>query len=196
MSDAQQKLLSEFSKLCLEDVTWLASAAARLDGFSYSELVDLLQDSIIPEQNSKSDISQQAFAGSWARLHTDGAARGNPGPAAAGWVLYDREGSKIAAGGERLGKKTNNEAEYLALLAGVRASEARGISSLEICIDSELVVKQIQGIYRVKNARLKLFYDEVLHCLRSFEGWTIEHVRREYNVAADREANKALDNHR
>ncbi|MEE2960599.1 MAG: ribonuclease HI family protein [Myxococcota bacterium] len=195
MSDSKKKLLSEFSKRCLEDVSWLASTAAKLDGFSYSELVDLLRDFIIPENDSTSNTSKTAFSGSWARLHTDGAARGNPGPAAAGWVLYGRDGSEIAAGGERLGKKTNNEAEYLALLVGVRESEARGISTLEICIDSELVVKQILGIYRVKNVRLKPFYDEILHCLRAFESWTIAHVRREYNVAADREANKALDNH-
>lgn len=127
------------------------------------------------------------------RLFADGAARGNPGPAAAGFVLDDPEGRPAAAGGIALGTATNNVAEYRALLAGLTRAIEMGVGAIEVRMDSELVVRQMTGIYRVKHAGLKPLFAEAQALSRRFTHFGIRHVPRDENARADAEANRALD---
>lgn len=128
-----------------------------------------------------------------ARLSTDGGARGNPGPAAYGYVLEADDGTVLDARGETIGTATNNVAEYRGLLAGLEAALERGVEEVEVISDSELVVKQMRGEYKVKNETLRELVDEA-HALESrFRRVTYTAVRREHNELADRLVNEALD---
>jgi ribonuclease HI len=127
------------------------------------------------------------------RLHADGAARGNPGPAAFGYVLMAPDGALVAEGGEALGHATNNVAEYSGLLAGLEKALGLGVRELDIRLDSELIVRQLAGRYRVKNAGLKPLYARAVALLGRFAAWSAEHVPREANRRADELANRALD---
>lgn len=128
-------------------------------------------------------------------LWTDGASRGNPGPAGAG-VLIEAEGaSERIEISEYLGEATNNVAEYRALLLGLRKAETLSPSSLTVYSDSELLVRQIRGEYRVKSPLLRPLYLETVRRLRRFPGARILHVGREANRDADRLANRAIDAH-
>ena len=126
-------------------------------------------------------------------LFADGAARGNPGPAAYGFVLDDPSGTPRAAVGKALGVATNNVAEYKALIAGLECALEHGAAALEVRMDSELVVRQMTGVYKVRNEGLKPLFEKARVLSRRFEAFRIAHVRREYNTRADAEANKALD---
>ena len=126
-------------------------------------------------------------------LRTDGGARGNPGPAGAGFVLEDPSGAIVRSGARYLGFATNNVAEYEALICGLRVADAHGVRRLRVCADSELVVKQINGAYRVKNEGLKPLFATASKLLRRFESVDMVHVRRENNAAADALANEAMD---
>jgi ribonuclease HI len=128
-----------------------------------------------------------------ARLFTDGGARGNPGPAAYGFVLEDEDGDVLAAHGEAIGVATNNVAEYSALLAGLARAAELGVDELEVVSDSELMVKQLNGEYRVKNAALQDLFLEASRLARKLPRVTYRHVRREHNELADRLVNEALD---
>jgi ribonuclease HI len=128
-----------------------------------------------------------------ARLFTDGGARGNPGPAAAAYVLEDAEGSLLAAHGEAIGTTTNNVAEYRALLAGLAKAKELGVDELEVVSDSELLVKQMRGEYRVKNAALIELSLEAADLARALGRVRYTAVRREHNELADRLVNEALD---
>jgi ribonuclease HI len=128
-----------------------------------------------------------------ASLYTDGASRGNPGPAGAGVLLMDEKGRPILELNRFLGKATNNEAEYQALIAGLEAAEKLELSRLRIFLDSELIVKQLHGEYRVRNPRLQPLFDEVASRLQRLSSYAIMHVRRERNQEADRLANEAVD---
>jgi len=128
-----------------------------------------------------------------ARLSTDGGARGNPGPAAYGYVLEADDGTVLDARGETIGTATNNVAEYRGLLAGFEAALERGVEEVEVISDSELVVKQMRGEYKVKKETLRELVDEA-HALESrFRRVTYTAVRREHNELADRLVNEALD---
>ena len=126
-------------------------------------------------------------------LFTDGGSRGNPGPAAAGFVLADGRGQTVHAAGHFLGRTTSNVAEYRALLEGLSEALRRGVKRLAVRSDSELMVRQLQGAYRVRNEGLKPLYKEALKKLDRFESVEVVHVRRERNVQADRLVNEALD---
>ena len=128
-------------------------------------------------------------------LYTDGAARGNPGPSGAGWILENGEQQEIHSGYRFLGHRTNNQAEYEAVIYGLEAIAGQGITKLTIRADSQLMVRQLLGEYRVKNADLKPLHAKTLALLGAYEDVRIEHVRREYNVKADRQANLAIDRH-
>jgi len=128
-----------------------------------------------------------------ARLHADGGSRGNPGPAGAGAVLYGRDGKILHEWKIYLGIATNNEAEYQGLILGLTESLREGFRNLSICLDSELVVRQVAGLYRVKNERLKKLYSRVTTLLDGLESWTITHVARDENREADRLVNEAID---
>ena len=129
-------------------------------------------------------------------LRTDGGARGNPGPAGAGFVLEDADGTIVRSGGRFLGSATNNVAEYEALLWGLATALDHGVRDLRVCADSELVVKQLLGAYRVKNEGLKPLYGRAKELLAKFGSVQITHVRREMNQAADALCNVAMDERR
>ena len=126
------------------------------------------------------------------RLFTDGASKGNPGPAGAGWVLTAESGSVIEKTSKYLGEATNNEAEYQALILGLRNALALGVRQLRIYMDSELVVRQLNGLYKVKNPRLAVLFEEVRDLLSKFPKYVIIHIPREENREADRMANEAI----
>jgi ribonuclease HI len=126
-------------------------------------------------------------------VNVDGGARGNPGPAAVGIVVQSPGGEVLEEIGERIGSATNNVAEYRALLYGIERAKALGASELELVGDSELVVRQVKGEYKVKDATLRGLHADVRRALAPFESWSIRHVRRESNAEADRLVNEALD---
>lgn len=126
-------------------------------------------------------------------MNVDGGARGNPGPAAIGVVVRDADGVVVESVGETIGATTNNVAEYRALLRGVELAAAHGATELELVGDSELVVRQIEGRYKVKNAAMKDLHAQAVKALADFDDWSIRHVRREQNADADRLVNEALD---
>lgn len=125
-------------------------------------------------------------------IHADGASVGNPGPGGAGAVVYDPQGKILAEASKYLGPKvTNNEAEYQGLLEGLKEARKLGADKISIRMDSELVVRQVLGIYKVKNERLAVFFKEVMALLKQFAGFDIAHVRREFNREADALASRA-----
>jgi len=126
-------------------------------------------------------------------VNVDGGARGNPGPAAIGVVLRDETGAIVEEVGETIGEATNNVAEYKALLRGIELAAEQGAGELDLIGDSELVVRQVEGRYKVKNARIKPLHEAVKRALVDFDSWSIRHVRREQNADADRLVNQALD---
>jgi len=128
-----------------------------------------------------------------AKLSTDGGARGNPGPAAYGYVLEIPDGTVLDARGETIGVATNNVAEYRALIAGLEAALARGVTDLEVVSDSELLVKQMRGGYKVKNEALRQLSLKAARLARELDAVTYTAVRREHNELADRLVNEALD---
>lgn len=127
-------------------------------------------------------------------LYTDGAARGNPGPAGAGAFICTEDGKVVAEIAEYLGETTNNVAEYQGLIVGLKKLVELGAQSVEVRADSELMVKQMKGEYRVKHPNLIPLHKEVLGLLKSIPMFTIKHVRREFNKDADRLSNQAIDN--
>ena len=128
-----------------------------------------------------------------AKLSTDGGARGNPGPAAYGYVLEAEDGTVLAAHGEAIGRATNNVAEYRALLAGLEKAIELGVDDLEVVSDSELVVKQMRGEYKVKNEALRELNDAARTVAQQLQSVRYTAVRREHNELADRLVNEALD---
>jgi ribonuclease H / adenosylcobalamin/alpha-ribazole phosphatase len=128
-----------------------------------------------------------------ARLSTDGGARGNPGPAAYGYVLETEDGHVLDARGEAIGTATNNVAEYSGLVAGMQKAADLGVTELEVVSDSELLVKQMRGDYRVKNAALRTLWEEASDLERRFASVRYTAVRRAHNELADRLVNEALD---
>ena len=129
-------------------------------------------------------------------VNVDGGARGNPGPAAIGVVLRNGDGTIVEEVGETIGEATNNVAEYRALLRGIELAAGHGAGEVELIGDSELVVRQVEGRYKVKNAGMKKLHEEVKRALRGFDSWSIRHVRRADNADADRLVNEALDGER
>jgi len=128
-----------------------------------------------------------------ARLHTDGGARGNPGPAAYGFVLEAEDGTVLAAEGHAIGSTTNNVAEYSGLVAGLRKAIELQVTELEVVSDSELMVKQMRGEYRIKNEALRGLSTEATTLARRLERVESRHVRRAHNELADSLVNDALD---
>ena len=127
------------------------------------------------------------------RIHTDGAARGNPGPAAIGIVVQDEGGRVVYEASRSIGTKTNNEAEYLALIAALEYLLESRITEADFFLDSELVVKQLTGVYRVKEPRMQSLHARVTMLLNAVPKHSFQHVRRADNARADALANEALD---
>jgi ribonuclease HI len=127
------------------------------------------------------------------RLYTDGAARGNPGPAGAGAVIVSPDGHIVAKIGKFLGESTNNVAEYMGLILGLKRAKAMGIKELDVYSDSELIVKQLAGDYAVKADHLRPLFDEARSLLEGFSEIQVRHIPREENAQADAMSNRAID---
>jgi len=126
-------------------------------------------------------------------VNVDGGARGNPGPAAIGVVVRTQEGDVVAEAAQTIGKATNNVAEYRALIRGIELAALNGATEVELLGDSELVVKQVRGEYKVRDAGLKPLHAEARAALSAFGAWSFSHIRRETNAEADALVNQALD---
>ena len=133
-------------------------------------------------------VSQSAHT-----AHVDGGARGNPGPAGYGVAIQDASGHPVAELSEYLGHHTNNYAEYQGLIAALRYANENHIKALKVISDSELMVRQMKGIYKVRHPELRKFYDEAQRLVRRLEHFDIRHALREHNQIADRLANDAMD---
>ncbi|HEX3518751.1 MAG TPA: ribonuclease HI family protein [Solirubrobacteraceae bacterium] len=126
-------------------------------------------------------------------VHVDGGARGNPGPAAAACVISSPSGDLLGEHSRLLGRATNNVAEYKALLLGLESARELGASEVEVVGDSELIAKQVQGLYKVKHPAMRPLYLETVAALKEFERWSIRTVPRAQNADADALVNAALD---
>ncbi len=149
------------------------------------EIRDIIDGKKKQHQNRKSQTCQ---------LFSDGASRGNPGLAGAGAVLINDKGEEVDSISKFIGEQTNNVAEYQALIAGLDMSIANNCLKTDIFLDSELIVKQIQGLYKVKNEKLKPLFQAVQKRLAELSSYTINHVPRAKNKRADMLANIAIDN--
>jgi len=127
------------------------------------------------------------------RVYSDGAARGNPGPAGAGAVVVNEAGAAVAEIGRYLGEQTNNVAEYQGLLLGLRHALEYGATEVEVLADSQLLIRQLAGVYRVRNAGLMPLYEEAKRLLKRFRKVELRHIPREMNSAADEMSNRAID---
>ncbi|MCK4321555.1 ribonuclease HI family protein [candidate division WOR-3 bacterium] len=127
------------------------------------------------------------------KIYTDGSSRGNPGPAGIGILIIDDKGNEVKRISEYIGETTNNIAEYSALLRAVIECKKRKIYSVEFFTDSELLVNQLNKVYKIKNEGLKPLYVKLLSKLMNFRDWSIRHIPREENKIADFLANQALD---
>ncbi|MGB8990401.1 MAG: ribonuclease HI family protein [Candidatus Sulfotelmatobacter sp.] len=125
--------------------------------------------------------------------HIDGGARGNPGPAGYGVVIQDQSGRKVAQLSEYLGHQTNNFAEYQGLIAALEYALEQGAKAIKVISDSELMVRQIKGIYKVKNATLQDLHSRAKELIANLDWFSISHALREHNTEADRLANEAMD---
>jgi ribonuclease HI len=141
-----------------------------------------LRESPLPETGSR-------ILEAW----TDGASRGNPGPAAIGILFRQHGGPDLCAHREGIGRATNNVAEYRAVLRALELATGWGVSRLDVVVDSELIARQLMGIYRVKSLDLRPLHQRVLFLARGLAGFRVHHVPRERNAAADKLANLALD---
>jgi len=126
-------------------------------------------------------------------IHADGASRGNPGPAAIGATIEDEAGQRLASISQRIGRATNNQAEYRALIVVLKEAIKLGTSEADIYLDSELVVRQVNGKYRVKNTALKPLYQEVKRLQGLLRGSVVSHIPRRQNTEADTLASAALE---
>lgn len=142
---------------------------------------------------ARSESSAQGSPQEHAVLWTDGAARGNPGPAGIGAILKSAGGEVLYTGSEYLGHTTNNVAEYKAVLLGLTGALAQGVQYLEVRADSELLIKQLKGQYRVKSPGLKPLFDQAKQLISRFKSVKLTHIRRELNSEADRLANQGID---
>ena len=129
-------------------------------------------------------------------IYADGASKGNPGDAGIGVVISAENGTILREIAEYIGETTNNAAEYAAMIRGLREAAQLGATTLEISTDSQLLARQLSGVYKVKSANLKPLHDEAVVLLRRFARANITHVTREFNKRADQLANEAIEKHR
>jgi ribonuclease HI len=125
-------------------------------------------------------------------IHTDGGSRGNPGPSAIGVVISTPDGAHIESYGKYIGETTNNQAEYSAVISAIKTAQKYGVQKIQFFLDSELVVKQLNGQYKVKHVDMRTLFNEIQKLITDLDV-TFTHVLREYNQGADIEVNKALD---
>jgi ribonuclease HI len=173
----------------IAEVEGLDRTLSRFPGLRRDELLEILGHAAPPKPAPRPNVELKGLV-----LHTDGASRGNPGPAAIGVVLATPDGKVVESIAKTIGRTTNNVAEYEAVRAGLARARELGARSVLLRADSELVVRQLSGQYQVKNPGLRPIYEDVKRIERTFEGGVrYQHVRRELNVDADALANAALD---
>jgi ribonuclease HI len=191
--DSRTLRLSGAERAALAD--WLAAnLSPPLPGAPAPPPPAIVPAAAIPGPGTGAGTGGPAAAAGWLLLFTDGASRGNPGPAAAGIVLYGSAAEgELHREGQALGVLTNNQAEYRALLLGLAAARRLGGARVEIAMDSELIVRQLQGRYKVKHPQLKPLHEQARFALAAFTAWRVRHVPRAENALADALANQALD---
>ena len=166
-----------------------ACAALRI---SRDDALKLLRGAAVRLQNEKPEPPHRLDGQRKVFVFSDGAARGNPGPAGAGAVVKSADGKVIAELKQPLGKTTNNVAEYKGLILGLRKAQQLGAREVEVRADSELMIKQLNRKYAVRNEGLKPLYNEAMALLNTFQ-WNAEHIPREENAEADEMSNRAID---
>jgi ribonuclease HI len=169
-----------------------AALAQGLDLPGVGERFGLTPEALQEMFRDAADLYRDRGEGFWC-LRCDGASRGNPGPAGAGMVLFDPQGRLQVNKGRYLGETTNNVAEYQALLLGLEEARRLEVKKLRVLADSELMVKQLNGRYRVKAPHLIPLWRAAVNALKKFDAWAIAHVPREENHLADEAANRAID---
>ena len=162
-----------------------------------SEAAQLFRDPIQQQADppqEQDDMDNSPVSGSTLYLYTDGASRGNPGQGGAGVVIIDNMGKEIFSKGFYLGHCTNNEAEYKALIIGLAEASGTGCDNIVVFLDSQLIVRQINGEYQVKNKNLLPLFGQVMDLLAFFRRYRVEHIPRSENTRADQFANEGIDN--
>ena len=192
----QRPSLSELLRVIAEEES-LDRTLARFPGLSRTDLVGVLlgrpAPSHPPPRAHPAGPVHPVRPHRKLRVTSDGAARGNPGPAGAGAVLFDEEGQVLERLGKFLGRQTNNVAEYHGLLLGLRRAQELGAEELEVVADSELVIRQLSGAYQVKAPALRELHSEALSLLKAFRKVKLVHVPRAVNAEADEMSNRAID---
>ncbi len=150
-------------------------------------------DEIHEKYESDTNVDKKTTDATDMKLYTDGGSRGNPGPSASGFVLYDLNDRILFAGGEYVGITTNNQAEYRAVLLGLEQSKSMGARSVDVYMDSLLVVNKMKGIFKIRNRDLWPINDAIHTIIKDFKQVSFTHVPRELNKAADAEVNRILD---
>jgi ribonuclease HI len=182
----------ELLRAVYEAVDWgrLYQAHPELERREVDELFQELR-ALVGESPADAPEPSRSLAGEEAYLYTDGASRGNPGPAGIGVVLKTPAGETVLAYGAAAGRTTNNVAEYRAVIEGLEKALELGAARVRLFSDSELLVRQLQGTYKVRNAGLRPLFDEVTALLARFSDRQVRHVPREQNAEADALATKA-----
>ncbi len=177
-------------KAVYEAIDWarLYENAPEAERRDVDELFRQLREGLGPQ--AEQALADQVRGGE-AVLRCDGASKGNPGPAGAGMVIETADGREVLAWGEPVGRATNNVAEYRALLAGLQKALEIGVHRIEVRADSELLVRQINGDYRVKSAKLRPLHAQAMSLLERFGRWSVRHVPRQKNARADTLADEA-----
>ena len=192
----QRPSLPELLRVIAEEES-LDRTLARFPGLSRTELVGVLlgrpPPSHPPPRAHPAGPVHPVQPHRKLRVASDGAARGNPGPAGAGAVLWDEQGRVLERLGKYLGRQTNNVAEYQALLLGVRRAQELGAEELEVVADSELMIRQLSGSYQVRAPALRELHSEALSLLKAFRKVKLVHVPRAQNAEADEMSNRAID---
>ena len=192
----QRPSLPELLRVIAEEES-LDRTLARFPGLSRTDLVGVLlgrpAPSHLPPRMHPSGPVHAVQPHRKLRVASDGAARGNPGPAGAGAVLFDEEGRVLERLGKFLGRQTNNVAEYQGLLLGVRRARELGAEELEVIADSELMIRQLSGAYQVRAPALRELHAEALSLLKAFRKVKLVHVPRAENAEADEMSNRAID---
>lgn len=176
------KWQNEYNKVDI----WLSTHSAGKVTDKDHRLAEAIDDIFETKKSADNGLDQ-------AKLFTDGGSRGNPGPSAIAYIICKMDDSVVEKSGEYIGITTNNQSEYQALKAGLEKAHELGVKQLIVNLDSELVVKQINGLYKIKNADLLPHYEHAQRLARKFDKISFQHVPRKLNAAADAEVNRILD---
>lgn len=182
--DVERNVRRDFAMVHISDISYVAEDIPFVDN-------DIGVPVLPAEEPASQDVHLDKITK--AKLFADGGSRGNPGPSASGYAILDMEDNVVKKNGIYLGVTTNNQAEYRALLAGLEDALTIGITELHVYMDSLLVINQVRGIWKIKNADFLPIYDEIHSLLKQFDHVTLTHVPRALNKIADGMVNECLD---